>query len=119
VVAVATLRPARLDVRAYRGDDFALGLRFMEDDDTPYDISGWSDIEAQVRSSPDAAALLDFTVVVTDAPQGRLSVLADDLLVDDLPTGCLLCWDLQRVEAGSLRSMIGGRLVVEKDTTHA
>jgi hypothetical protein len=115
------LRPTLMPLRAYRGDDFSLGLRFLSSRHPiePINLSAWEDLAAEVRRTQDGDLLATLTVTVTEATEGRLTIEAAASVIDALPTSCRLWWDFERAEAGLVRTLLAGTFWVSKDTTHA
>ena len=102
-------------VSAYRGDDINLDVALFGADEQPLDITGWT-WAAQLRDSA-GGLVADWTVLVTDAAAGELSLT----LASATTTGLALAdydWDLQATDAvGGVKTLIVGRLRIKEDQT--
>ena len=79
VAPVVDLGPGAVDLRAYRGDDFAVRFHFRYADDTPVVLAGtW---RAQIRlRHDDPTALDEFAVDATEQDRRDQCLAAPDLV---------------------------------------
>jgi len=112
--------PARVDLGFVRGDSMVRRIRVRDAVPGTYvDFSGYSDILAQVRQSPNSAVILaTFTVTVYDnGPTDRgLRLELSDAVTATLPPAAV--WDLQlsSVSDGP-RTWLSGRVVCDPDVS--
>jgi hypothetical protein len=113
---VIDLRPARLDYRIRRGDDFADTVTISEG--TPLaavDVSSRT-YTAQVRQTPDGEVVATMTIDMTDAATGVVGYS-----IQDSVTATMLgeyVWDFQQASP-AIRTLMGGKFKVEADVTRA
>lgn len=116
-MAKIDLRPARLDYRVVRGDDFADVVTIQEGDPAaPVDVSART-YTAQVRRTADGAIVASFSIDMTAAASGEVGYSLADTTTDDLSGEYV--WDFQQSVAGVVRTLMGGKFVVYADVTHA
>lgn len=119
MTAEANALPGVLNLRLYKGDDFARGMQFTDSDGNGIDITGWTFL-AQVRETPGGDTVLaTFTVTVTDAATGNLDIELAAADIDDLETGRLLAWDLQVTASGAVRTYVRGSVKVDTDVSRS
>lgn len=87
----------------------------MNDDDTPVDLTG-ATVTAQTRShTHNDDEFVDFTVVVTGAAAGQVTISLTGAQTADLSTGV---WDIQMDTAATEpRTLARGNVVVTPDVT--
>lgn len=102
-------------VSAYRGDDIDLDVALFGAAGQGLDITGWS-WAAQLRDSA-GVLVADWTVLVTDAVAGELSLM----LTAAQTSGLALAdfdWDLQATDtSASVKTLVVGRLRLKEDQT--
>lgn len=117
-MAKVDLRPARLDYKLVRGDDFGDTVLFQDDGDPPaaIDVSTRT-FSAQVRSTPDGEVVASMSIDMTDAATGAVGYAIANADTDELSGEYV--WDFQQSVGGSVRTLMGGKFVVYADVTHA
>lgn len=110
--------PAELNLHFVRGDDFTRRLFFytLDDDGTTRiaeNVSGW-EITAQTRRSPNAVAVVDLGVDMSDAATGYVDITLTAAETATMPR--VGVWDLQRVD-GTTLTLLGGSMEVDPDVT--
>ena len=111
----------RVDIYVRRGDTFRRTLRLrVKASRAPIDISGDS-FSGQIRSL-DRTLLATFTCTITDGPNGEVEILleATTTAALDVVANAIADYDLQWTTAGGdVRTIMGGKVYFESDTTHA
>lgn len=97
-----------------RGDDFNQVIQFRDADDTPIDISSWTDLTAKLDDI-DRLSEQAITVAVVTAETGLVRLTLAAAITETL-LGAYL-WDFQRTLSGSVKTMMGGAFVVSADVT--
>lgn len=98
-----------------RGDDWSLTVRFWQaDGTTPINLTGRV-FAAQFRESEDAAAMVPFTVDLTHAATGEVTVSMSHTLTAALRRDGV--WDFQQTRSGQVLTLLRGRVSVIKDVT--
>jgi hypothetical protein len=116
-MAKIDLRPARLDYKMVRGDDFADTVTIKEGDPAAaVDVSART-YTAQVRSTPDGAVVASMVIDMADAATGVVGFSISDIATDDMSGEYV--WDFQQSAGGSVRTLMGGKFVVYADVTRA
>jgi hypothetical protein len=100
----------------YAGDTFTQTFEFF-DDDEPVDFvaDGWDDWVAQYRINPKATNFVAFTVDVSDADEGRITLSLSATQTRNLPGEGV--FDLQATENNVIRTWLKGRIAVSQDVT--
>ena len=111
---VVDLGPGAVDLRAYRGDDFAVRFHFRYADDTPVVLDGtW---RAQIRLRHDDPAGLDEFEV--DATEQTAGIVWLRLTADQTTTlAQRTVWDLEDVGGPGTRTWFSGGLYIGSDVT--
>ncbi len=116
-MARVDLRPARLDYKIARGDDFADVVTIQEGTPAaPVDVSART-YTAQVRRSKDGDVVAAMAVDMTEAASGEVGYSIADTVTDDLRGEYV--WDFQQSTAGVVRTLMGGKFIVDPDVTRA
>jgi len=100
-----------------RGDDYTMSLTFYSDaaKTSPMNLSG-STFAAQLRTSPDDTAHVDFSIDTTNAATGVLLLSLTHTQTAAL--GRLYAWDLQQTDgSGKVTTLIAGNAAVALDVT--
>jgi len=102
-----------LDIHFVQGDSLSRVLQFTQDS-SPIDVSDW-EITAQIRRRASSSTAVDFTVDMTDAATGlvEISITPEDAASLALSN----VWDLQRVVAGEVRTLLAGTVTVDREVT--
>lgn len=109
------LRPARLDYRIRRGDDFADTVTIKEGDPlAAVDVSARV-YTAQVRRTAAGAVVATMAIDMTDAASGQVHYSIGDAVVGTLLGDYV--WDFQQDTSGAIRTLMGGKFKVEADVT--
>lgn len=111
----------RRDIEITKGDDYihVVALSTRSPGTTalvPVDITGRT-YQAMLRKNP-AQATPDatFTVAVTDAVNGELTISLPNVTTTALPAGCYK-WDLQQNASGVINTILRGDATVGYDVT--
>lgn len=111
------LRPARLDYRMVRGDNFADTVTIKEGDPAAaVDVSART-FTGQVRRTANGAVVASMTIDTTDAATGVIGYAIDDSVTATMSGEYV--WDFQQSVGGSVRTLMGGRFVVDDDVTRS
>lgn len=78
------LSPARYKICPRRRADFLLPLQFKDSEGDPINLTAW-EIHAQVWEKTRNSKLADFDVTVVDASDGRVDLLLNYGITEDLP----------------------------------
>lgn len=109
--------PAGQSNAIYRGDTYTHVFRFTNEDETPFVIEG--DVSGQLRparlSSATAAAPVAVFDVAVNANTITISLTPEQTLA--LPAATTLYWDLQVDNAGTVTTMVAGKVKVLDDVT--
>lgn len=92
--------PAQYNIRPQRRADFPLSLKFKDSAGTAINLTGWT-VLAQVWQADRSAKLGDFTVTVTDASAGEVTLKLAHTVTAILPTECR--YDVMLVNPSGLR----------------
>jgi hypothetical protein len=107
--------PARFDLSAYAGDTFSVDIAIAQDG-SPVDVTGWT-FTAQVRAKRAGAVAATFTVNVTDAAQGELTISLSGATTATLASGV---WDLNvALPDGTVSTLVDGVITVTQDVTRS
>lgn len=116
-MAKVDLRPARLDYRIVRGDDFADVVTIKEGDPAAaVDVSSRT-YAAQVRRTKDGAVVATFSIDMSSAEDGEVGYSIADT-VTAVMSGSYV-WDFQQTVGGVVRTLMTGKFVVDADVTRA
>ena len=116
-MAKIDLRPARLDYRLVRGDDFADTVTIKEGSPAAaVDVSART-YTAQVRRTADGAVVASMTIGMGSAATGIVVYSIADTLVATMSGEYV--WDFQQNTGGSIRTLMGGKFIVDADVTRA
>lgn len=109
------LRPARLDYKIARGDDFADTVTIKEGvPPVAVDVSART-YAAQVRRTKGGTVIASMTIDMTSAVTGVVGYAIADTATDDMSGDYV--WDFQQTTAGVVRTLMGGRFIVDPDVT--
>lgn len=108
--------PQILDLAIRQGDDWSKRIQFVDDDAVAIDITGWTELSAEIRRESGAALLASLTVEVETAATGivLLSLAAAD--TEDIPQG-VYAWDFESLVDTERRTRIAGSVRVTGDIT--
>jgi hypothetical protein len=111
---VVDLGPGAVDLRAYRGDDFAVRFNFRYADDMPVVLDGtW---RAQIRRRHDESPPLDeFDVDATEQAAGLVWLRLTAEQTTALPQRAV--WDLEDIGGPGVRTWFSGVLYIGGDVT--
>ena len=111
------LRPARLDYKITRGDDFSDTVTIKEGDPAAaVDVSART-YTAQVRRTKDGDVVASMTIDTTNAASGEIGYSIADTVTDDMSGEYV--WDFQQSSGGVVRTLMGGKFTVDLDVTRA
>lgn len=109
------LRPARLNYRIRRGDDFADTVTIREGQPlAAVDVSARV-YTAQVRRTAEGAVVATMGIDMTDAATGDVTYSIEDAVTATMKGDYV--WDLQQSAAGVVRTLMGGAFKVDADVT--
>ena len=94
------ISPASYNIRPQRRADFPLAMVFKDGTGTPMNLNGWT-VYAQVWQNDRAAKIADFTVTVTNAAGGAVTLLLPYSVTASLPDECR--YDVMLVNPSGLR----------------
>ena len=116
-MATVDVRPAKLNYKITRGDDFADQVTIKENG-VAVDVSTRT-YTAQVRSTKDSVTVVaTMSIDMTSAATGVVGYAVADTVTDDLSGQYV--WDFQQVTAGGVtRTLMGGTFFVDPDVTRA
>ena len=104
------------DLEIYRGDAFSRTYRIL-DDDTPRDLTGYA-IAAQIRVTPNTDTAVSFTIDMTAAASGEVTISLLPNQTADLPQRSV--WDLQltsATNADDVETLVAGDVSLVLDVT--
>lgn len=111
------LRPARLDYRITRGDDFADVVTIKEGSPAePVDVSARI-YTAQVRRVKGGDVVASMTIDMSAAGDGEVGYAIADTVTADMLGNYF--WDFQQSSGGVVRTLMGGKFTVDADVTRA
>lgn len=111
------LRPARLDYKITRGDDFSDTVTIKEGSPAAaVDVSSRV-FTAQVRQTKDGEVVASMTINMANAADGEVGYSIADTVTDDMAGDYV--WDFQQDAGGSVRTLMGGKFTVDADVTRA
>lgn len=111
------LRPARLDYKITRGDDFSDTVTIKEGDPAAaVDVSSRT-YTAQVRRTKDGDVVASMTIDTANAASGEIGYSISDTVTDDMSGEYV--WDFQQSSGGVVRTLMGGKFTVDADVTRA
>lgn len=111
------LRPARLDYRIVRGDDFADTVTIKEGSPSAaVDVSARV-FTAQVRETPDGPVVAAMTIDMVGAATGIVGYAIGDAVTATMDGAYV--WDFQQSTSGVVRTLMGGKFLVSRDVTRA
>lgn len=111
------LRPAKLNYRVTRGDDFADTVTIKEGDPAAaVDVSART-YTAQIRRTADGDVVASMTIDMTDAATGQVHYSLPDATMATLDGEYV--WDFQQDAGGSIRTLMGGKFTVDVDVTRS
>ena len=105
-------------ITIYKGLTFGpLVINAVDTEGGEYSLSGWS-VHAEIRRNSDGAVLLDLNPLITDAPNGEITIDLADSATDTLETGNAE-WDLILEAPGGqlLPPIVGGPVAVIRSIT--
>ena len=108
------MAPGKYNLTIYRGDTFAQTFRFL-DDGVAEDFTGTTFL-AQVREFPNAPTASNFTVTISDPPDGTITLTMADTVTTALPHrgGS---WDLSGTKDGVVQTRMYGSITLQEDVT--
>ena len=108
------MAPGKYNLTIYRGDTFAQTFRFLVDGE-PEDFAGTT-FAAQVREYPNAPTASDFTVAISDPPDGTITLEMASAITTELPHrgGS---WDLSSTNDGVVQTRLYGSVTLQEDVT--
>ena len=116
-MATVNIKPAKLNYKMVRGDDFADSVTINEGDPAmPADVSSRT-YAAQVRSTPDGAVVASMSIDMSSAASGEVGYSLADTITADMSGQYV--WDFQQTTSGVIRTLMAGTFTVEKDVTRA
>jgi hypothetical protein len=117
-MARVDLRPARLDYRISRGDDFADVVTIKEGGPpaVPVDVSART-YAAQVRRTPGGDVVAQMAIDMTSAASGEVGYSIADAVTATM--GGEYVWDFPQDTGGVVRTLMGGKFIVDADVTRA
>lgn len=111
------LRPARLNYKIQRGDDFSDTITISEGSPAvPVDVSART-YAAKVRRTPNGDVVGTMTIDMTDAATGVVGYALSNTITDDMSGKYV--WDFQQTTGGSVRTLLAGTFTVDLDVTRA
>jgi hypothetical protein len=111
------LRPARLDYRITRGDDFADVVTIKEGSPpVAVDVSGRT-FTAQVRRSADGEVVAAMAIDMSQAASGEVGYAVSDAVTATMRGAYV--WDFQQAVGGVVRTLMGGKFIVDPDVTRS
>jgi hypothetical protein len=115
-MATVDIRPAKLNYKITRGDDFADQVTIKENG-VAVDVAART-YTAQVRLTKDATTVVAQMVIdMTSAASGVVGFSVQDTITDDMSG--LYVWDFQQDTGGVVRTLMGGSFFVDPDVTRA
>lgn len=112
------LRPARLDYRIVRGDDFADVVTIKEGSPTPVAVNvSTRTYAAQVRRTKGGAVVAQMTIDMAAAASGDVGYAITDVVTADMSGDYV--WDFQQTNGGVVRTLMGGKFTVDQDVTRS
>jgi hypothetical protein len=116
-MARVDLRPAKLDYRITRGDDFADVVTIKEGEPpAAVDVSGRT-FTAQVRRTADGEVVAAMSIDMTSAASGEVGYAVADSVTATM-RGTYV-WDFQQAIGGVVRTLMGGKFIVDTDVTRS
>lgn len=94
------MKPGIYNIRPQRRADFLLPLQFKDSEGVPVNLIGW-EVLAQVWNKQRTTKYADFSVTVTDAAQGSVTLRLHHDDTATLPTECR--YDVMLVDGSGLR----------------
>lgn len=114
-MATISIKPAKLNYKIVRGDDFADVVTIKEGEPAiAVDVSTRT-FTAQVRQTPNGEVVAAMAIDMTNAATGQVGYSLADTITDDM--GGQYVWDFQQSTAGFVRTLMAGAFVVELDVT--
>ena len=110
-------RPAKLDYRIVRGDDFADIVTIREGDPAAAVDVSTRTFTAQVRRSKHAGIIASMAIDMSGAASGEVVYSLPDTTTESL-SGTYF-WDFQQNTSGVIRTLMGGAFIVDKDVTRS
>ena len=115
-MATVDVRPAKLNYKITRGDDFADQVTIKENG-VAVDVSART-YTAQVRSTKDSVTVVaTMSIDMASAATGVVGFSIADTVTDDLSGQYV--WDFQQVSGTATRTLMGGTFYVDPDVTRA
>jgi hypothetical protein len=114
-MATISIRPAKLNYKIVRGDDFADVVTIKEGDPAePADVSART-YTAQVRRTKAGEVVAQMAINMADAADGEVGYSIPDAETAEMSGQYV--WDFQQDSAGVVRTLMGGAFVVDPDVT--
>ena len=115
-MATVDVRPAKLNYKITRGDDFADQVTIKENG-VAVDVSTRT-YTAQVRSTKDSATVVaTMSIDMSSAATGVVGYSVADTVTDDMSGQYV--WDFQQVSGTATRTLMGCTFFVDPDVTRA
>ena len=115
-MATVDVRPAKLNYKITRGDDFADQVTIKENG-VAVDVSART-YTAQVRSTKDSVTVVaTMSIDMSSAATGVVGFAVADTVTDDMSGQYV--WDFQQVSGTATRTLMGGTFFVDPDVTRA
>lgn len=111
------LRPARLDYKVTRGDDFSDTVTIKEGSPSAAVDVSTRTYTAQVRRTKEGEVVADMSIDMGDADSGVVGYSIPDATLADMSGEYV--WDFQQDNGGSVRTLMGGKFTVDADVTRA
>lgn len=111
------LRPAKLDYKITRGDDFADVVTIKEGSPAAaVDVSSRT-FTAQVRRTAGGDVIAQMAIDMSSAGSGEVGYSIADTVTATM--GGVYVWDFQQSSGGVVRTLMGGKFSVSVDVTRA
>ena len=114
-MATVNIKPAKLNYKITRGDDFADYVTIKEGDPAAaVDVSDRL-FTAQVRRTPNGAIVASMVIDDSEADDGIIGYSITDVTTSDMDGQYV--WDFQQSTAGFVRTLMAGSFTVVQDVT--
>lgn len=116
-MATISIRPAKLNYKVVRGDDFSDVVTIKEGfPAAAVDVSART-YTAQIRRTKNGDIVAAFVIDMSGAASGEVIFSLEDAVTADLDGAYF--WDFQQDISGVIRTLMGGHFVVDEDVTRA
>jgi len=114
-MATISIKPAKLNYKITRGDDFADYVTIKEGEPpSAVDVSTRT-FQAQVRRTPNGPVVAHMVMDETDAATGVIGYSISDVTTADMDGQYV--WDFQQITGGFTRTLMAGSFTVVQDVT--